>query len=248
MTGCGGALGCLRPRRVRKPLFSTDRDGSGSCVRSSVIQRISSTPSVLVWSKGSAAGAGEKPALRELAGLAAVCRLWRCGSQHPAAVEALEREAQATAGRLGVDHLEMRNLRQRHPEWPTQDLYVSFRKEIAPEVEANMQAIPRKQRAMVRKGIKNGCAARSTPILAASLRSTPTTFTGMGHRPCPGAISTALQRVFADDCEVLTVVDGSGRSLSSVLSFYFRDEVLPYYAGDACRRANSRPTISSTGS
>jgi lipid II:glycine glycyltransferase (peptidoglycan interpeptide bridge formation enzyme) len=50
----------------------------------------------------------------------------------------------------------LRNLTQRHPDWPTQDLYVSFRKELQPEVEANMQAIPRKQRAMVRKGIKHG--------------------------------------------------------------------------------------------
>jgi FemAB-related protein (PEP-CTERM system-associated) len=31
---------------------------------------------------------------------------------------------------------------------------------------------------------------------------------------------------------VLTVVDPGGRPVSSVLSFYFRDEVLPYYAGD----------------
>ena len=28
------------------------------------------------------------------------------------------------------------------------------------------------------------------------------------------------------------MLDSSGRALSSVLSFYFRDEVLPYYAGD----------------
>jgi FemAB-related protein (PEP-CTERM system-associated) len=32
---------------------------------------------------------------------------------------------------------------------------------------------------------------------------------------------------------VLTVVDKDGAPLSSVLCFYFRDEVLPYYAGDA---------------
>jgi FemAB-related protein (PEP-CTERM system-associated) len=151
----------------------------------------------------------------------------------PAAAEALEREAQATAGRLRVDHLEMRNLRQRHPEWPTQEIYVSFRKEIAPEVEANMQAIPRKQRAMVRKGIKNG--------LRSEIDLDPGRFFALYadnvHRHGTPALSRryfdALQRVFADDCEVLTVVDGSGRSLSSVLSFYFRDEVLPYYAGDA---------------
>jgi lipid II:glycine glycyltransferase (peptidoglycan interpeptide bridge formation enzyme) len=37
---------------------------------------------------------------------------------------------------------------------------------------------------------------------------------------------------FGSDCEVLTVEDAGGRPLSSVLSFYFRDEILPYYAGD----------------
>ena len=43
----------------------------------------------------------------------------------------------------------------------------------------------------------------------------------------------ALQRVFGADCESLIVVDANGRPVSGVLSFYFRDEVLPYYAGDA---------------
>ncbi len=72
------------------------------------------------------------------------------------AAAALEAEAQAVARQLGVDHLELRNLERRHPEWPMQDLYVCFRKVLDPDVEANMLAIPRKQRAMVRKGIKNG--------------------------------------------------------------------------------------------
>ena len=41
-----------------------------------------------------------------------------------------------------------------------------------------------------------------------------------------------MLRVFGADAQVLTVIDSSGRALSSVLSFYYRDEVLPYYAGD----------------
>ncbi len=52
-----------------------------------------------------------------------------------------------------MEHLELRNRDVREPEWPRQDLYVTFRKAILPEMEANMLAIPRKQRAMVRKGI-----------------------------------------------------------------------------------------------
>ena len=43
----------------------------------------------------------------------------------------------------------------------------------------------------------------------------------------------ALRDHFGDDCDVLTIVDAEGAPVSSVLSFYFRDEVLPYYAGDS---------------
>ena len=39
-----------------------------------------------------------------------------------------------------------------------------------------------------------------------------------------------LKQVFGTDCRVLTVMHGE-RVISSVMSFYFRDEVLPYYGG-----------------
>ncbi|MBL8424415.1 MAG: FemAB family PEP-CTERM system-associated protein [Candidatus Accumulibacter phosphatis] len=149
-----------------------------------------------------------------------------------AAVEALEREAQALARQLGVAHLELRNVRRRHAEWPLQDLYVRFRKDLVPDVEANMQAIPRKQRAMVRKGIKNGLSSE----IDNDCRRFFALYADNVHRHGTPAFSRryfeALQQVFGADCEILTVVEGSGRPLSSVLSFYFRDEVLPYYAGD----------------
>ena len=75
------------------------------------------------------------------------------------AATALEDAAQSLAQRLGVDHLEFRNRSARHPDWPTQELYCTFRKAILPDVEANMLAIPRKQRAMVRKGIGHGLSS-----------------------------------------------------------------------------------------
>ena len=85
---------------------------------------------------------------------------------------------------------------------------MTFRKEILPDVEANLLAIPRKQRAMVRKGIKNGLDERDRrdgrPLLRAVRR----------QRPPPrhaavraSATSRACAQVFGDDCEVLTVVD-----------------------------------------
>lgn len=150
----------------------------------------------------------------------------------PEAAEALELEAQAIAGQLGADHLELRNLRSRHPTWPTQDLYVSFRKTLAPDVEANMLAIPRKQRAMVRKGIKNGLRSEIDATVDRFFALYADNVHRHGTPAMPKRYFEALQRVFGKHCEVLTAVDAGGRPLSSVLSFYFRDEVLPYYAGD----------------
>lgn len=148
------------------------------------------------------------------------------------AVSVLEETAQELAGSLGVDHLEFRNVAPRHPEWPTQDLYVTFRKSILPVPEDNMLAIPRKQRAMVRKGIKNGLIStvdcntdRFFALYADNVHR-------HGTPAMPKKYFDTLLQVFGQDCEVLTVSGPDGRSLSSVLSFYFRDEVLPYYAGD----------------
>ena len=39
-----------------------------------------------------------------------------------------------------------------------------------------------------------------------------------------------LKETFGDDCEVMTITKDGGL-ISSVMSFYFRDEVLPYYGG-----------------
>ena len=150
----------------------------------------------------------------------------------PQAANALEDEAQALARRLGVAHLELRNVRARHPDWPTQDLYVTFRKEILPDVEANMLAIPRKQRAMVRKGAKHGLSSE----VDGNADRFYALFSDNVHRhgtpALPKRYFEALLRVFGKDCEVLTIVGPDGALYSSVLSFYFRDEVLPYYAGD----------------
>lgn len=148
------------------------------------------------------------------------------------AAEALEREAQALARQLRVAHLELRNVERRHEDWPTQDLYVTFRKDILPTTEANMLAIPRKQRAMVRKGIKNGLVSAIDPDVEAFFALYADNVHRHGTPALPKRYFQVLQRVFGADCEVLTVRAADGRPLSSVMSFYFRDEVLPYYAGD----------------
>jgi FemAB-related protein (PEP-CTERM system-associated) len=148
-----------------------------------------------------------------------------------AAREALDRAAQKLADRLGVGHLEYRSVRSHHEDWAGKPLYVTFRKEILPEVEANMLAIPRKQRAMVRKGIKNGLIAELDDDVERFFEVYADNVHRHGTPALPKRYFETLRRVFGDDCEIMLVTK-DGHPVSGVLSFYFRGEALPYYAGD----------------
>lgn len=144
--------------------------------------------------------------------------------------EALDHAAQELAAQLGVDYLEYRNLGVFHSEWPSKDLYVTFRKAIDPDIEKNMQAIPRKQRAMVRKGIKAGLQS----IVDQDIERFFLAYAASVHRLGTPVFSkdyfSLLKEIFSDDCEVMTIIKDE-RTISSVMSFYFRNEVLPYYGG-----------------
>ena len=153
-----------------------------------------------------------------------------------AATRALDEAAQALAIKLQVGAYETRNQLARHTDWPTKDLYVTFKKAIEPEVDANLTAIPRKQRAMVRKGIKAGLASE----IDSDTRRFFAAYSASVHRLGTPVFSRKFFRVlkdeFGDDCEVMTITL-EGAVIASVMSFYFRDEVLPYYGGgvDAAR-------------
>ena len=148
-----------------------------------------------------------------------------------AALHALEAAAVERAGTLAVDYLEFRLTAPSGNDWArNEDLYVTFRKPLDPDPEKNLQAIPRKQRAMVRKGIKLGLidqldetVDRFFPVYAESVRN-------LGTPVMPRRYFSKLKEVFGTDCEVLTV-EHDGTAVASVMSFYFRDEVLPYYGG-----------------
>jgi FemAB-related protein (PEP-CTERM system-associated) len=144
--------------------------------------------------------------------------------------EALDQAAQKLASQLGIDYLEYRSLQAQHPGWPTKDLYVTFRKEIYPETEQNMKAIPRKQRAMVRKGIKAGLQSVIDQDTDRFFTAYSTSVHRLGTPVFSRKYFRVLKQVFPDDCELLTITK-DGRTISSVMSFYFRDEVLPYYGG-----------------
>ncbi|MDP2025313.1 FemAB family XrtA/PEP-CTERM system-associated protein [Sulfuriferula sp.] len=143
---------------------------------------------------------------------------------------ALDNAAQKLAAELRVDHLEYRNLQPFHGDWPGKDLYVTFRKAIDVEVERNLNAIPRKQRAMVRKGIKAGLVSSVDNGTERFYLAYSSSVHRLGTPVFSRKYFRLLKAIFADDCEVLTITLDE-RVVSSVMNFYFRDEVLPYYGG-----------------
>jgi len=153
-----------------------------------------------------------------------------------AALQALDEAAVDLARELRVERIEYRLRRPLHPDWPcNRETYVTFRKQLDASPEEAMLAIPRKQRAMVRKGIKEGLEGqidhdlrRLYPLYAESLRNLGTPVISRRYFEC-------LKSTFSDASDVITIVK-NGQPLASVLSFYFRDEVLPYYGG-GCKAA-----------
>jgi FemAB-related protein (PEP-CTERM system-associated) len=143
----------------------------------------------------------------------------------------LDEAAAALADCLGVRHLEYRSVGAPRFGRPCQDLYVAFTNGIGPDHDANLKAIPRKQRAMIRKGQARGLVGS-----VESVESFYPLYADNVHRhgtpPCPPRFFRAIADGFGSDCEVLVVRDGAGAPLSTVLSLYHRDEVLPFYAGD----------------
>lgn len=153
------------------------------------------------------------------------------------AYEALIQKACALAAKLDVEYLECRNQSAVESQWPSKDLYVTFRKEILPDSEANMLAIPKKQRAMVRKGIKAGLTAHIESDVSSLYRCYSESVRNLGTPVFAKRYLEILRDTFKDDCEILVIRSGK-TDIAAVMSFYFRNEVLPYYGGGTFEARN----------
>lgn len=132
---------------------------------------------------------------------------------------------------LGVGDVELRQQRELPGDLLQKDLYVTFRRDLPSQDEEIMQAIPRKQRAMVRKGIKAELTSEITQdldefyaIYAESVRNLGTPVFGKRY-------FKSLSRHFAGQSDILLVRNPAGKAVAGVMSFYHNKTVLPYYGG-----------------
>ena len=152
--------------------------------------------------------------------------------------ESLEVEATRLAADLGVDYLEVRNQRPVRDDWLRKDgLYVTFRRAISEDHDANMNAIPRKQRAMVRKGIKAGLVGELDDGIDNLYQAYSESVRNLGTPVFPKAHFRAIRAEFGDDVDVVTVRH-EGVVVASVMNYYFRDQVLPFYGGGVATARN----------
>ena len=121
-----------------------------------------------------------------------------------------------------------------HQRWIVKsDAHANFERELAGDDEAQLLAIPRKQRAEVRKGLDKGLAIETGNgqrdldwhyrVYAESVRN-------LGTPVFPRALMAETLKAFGDDADILTVLS-DGKPVASVLSLYFNGAVMPYWGG-----------------
>jgi FemAB-related protein (PEP-CTERM system-associated) len=151
-------------------------------------------------------------------------------AQSAAIRTALENRAAELAEQLQVDHLELRNTVKTRDDWPVKELYFTFRKPLDADPEKNLLAIPRKQRAEVRAGIKNNLQVEFDTDTARLYAIYSTSVRALGTPVFARKYFDVLREEFGSACELATVVH-QGQPVASLMTFWFRDQVLPYYGG-----------------
>ena len=148
---------------------------------------------------------------------------------------ALVDAAWALAGRRRVPSVELRGGALPDGDgWERREgAHAGFVRPLAGDDEAELAAIPRKQRAEVRKALATGFeiaigsdarAARTHyAVYAESVRN-------LGTPVFPRRLFDAVRAGFGADAEILTVRHG-GRPVASVLSLYHHGVAMPYWGG-----------------
>jgi FemAB-related protein (PEP-CTERM system-associated) len=154
-------------------------------------------------------------------------------AESPEAARTLAAAAEGHARTHGFAGIELRGgpIPQGWDAWS--DKHCGFERPLAATDEAELNAIPRKARAEVRKGLGFGhrvtigsCAAD----IAAHYAAYSASVHNLGTPVFPRALFAAMLEAFPESSDILTVWDGE-TPLASVLSFYHNGAVMPFWGG-----------------
>ncbi len=173
-------------------------------------------------------------------------------AESPDIAEALLRRLVEDGRKFGARYIELRDValppqsddvETGVPEpWQAQSTFATFKKTLLPDHDQILLDIPNRQRAVIRKAQKHDLETvqhrdvdRFLNVYGLSLRN-------LGTPIYPRKYFLALLDEFPESTGITTICK-DGVDLTSVLSFYYKDTVMPYYGGGipAARQFNSYP-------
>lgn len=133
----------------------------------------------------------------------------------------------------GLEYLELRNRDGGIENLPSKELYVFFQRKIFDDLESNMMDIPRKSRRMVRQGEKAGLTYEfgHEEFIPSFYQIFARSYHRLGSPVFSAKFFKKLLEEFKEHANILLVKNREGKPISSVLTFFYKDQVLPYFAG-----------------
>ena len=113
------------------------------------------------------------------------------------------------------------------------DAHANFARALTADDDGELLAIPRKQRAEVRKGLDKGLVVEtgnSQRDLDWHYRVYAESVRNLGTPVFPKALMAQVLIAFGDDADILTVL-ADGKPVASVLSLYHKGAAMPYWGG-----------------
>lgn len=148
----------------------------------------------------------------------------------PEAAQKLADAAVELAQRLGSPSVEMRGGALPTGWHRAGGVYAGFVRDLPSDDEAILKAIPRKQRAEVRRALGFGLEVAIGRDPAPHYRAYSESVRNLGTPVFPRALFEAVLEQFGEEADILTV-SRSEKPLAGVLSLYFNGTVYPYWGG-----------------
>lgn len=162
-------------------------------------------------------------------------------SNHPKAEKALLDRAVFISKKNSISYLELRN-KVEIPGLPKKELYFNFKKTIYADHEENLNSIPRKSRRMVRQGSRHGLTSEmGHHLLRVFYDLLALNYHRLGTPIFPKKMFIKFLEHFKDNSDILIVRSREGKPIAGVLSFFFKKQVIPYYAGSDFEHKLSAP-------
>jgi FemAB-related protein (PEP-CTERM system-associated) len=151
----------------------------------------------------------------------------------PGVAQQLLNKAKEITSSEKLEYLELRSRDGEIADLRTKDLYVIFRRKIFEDLESNMTAIPRKSRRMIRQGEKAGLTYEfgHMELLPLFYEIFARSYHRLGSPVFSVKFFANLLDEFKEQSNILVIKTPEGKPISAVLTFFFKDQVLPYFAG-----------------